>query len=43
MAEPSDEDQEYAFYLFLVKDDLVYCAYYKRLNNEEKNRQETET
>ena len=33
MAEPVDENQEYALYLFLVMDDLIYCAYYKGLNN----------
>ena len=43
MAEPSGEEQEYALYLFLVKEDMVYCVYYKGLNNGEKNRQETET
>ena len=43
MAEPVDENQEYALYLFLLIDDLIYCAYYKGLNNGGKNRQETET
>ena len=43
MAEPVDENQEYALYLFLVMNDLIYCAYYKGLNNGGKNRQETET
>ena len=43
MAEPVDENQEYALYLFLVMDDLIYCAHYKGLNNVGKNRQETET
>ena len=39
---PSDKEQEYAIFLFLVKNKIVYCAHFKGRKNEERIEQRNE-